>query len=357
MGKEFVSFPERNGTAEIDQQAKSGSTVRFTSIPNTVTAEQGVTFPFTLTVKKLNSEDRVTLFGDKDFPKVDVKITASLLVNGVDKSSIVDSTESIVEETSVVEGSLNHSFSNPGEDPGVATNSVIIRVDIEYEVEETDILNDFEEVAGTGRKSINVERNDESSVVEIFQQTQAERLTEKSVSEAYDERVPFKITDLELERDSSFAFTKTENNKIVPARNAETTEEDTLFAKDIQFGEFSNPSVAIDGAGRFAKHEIIGGATVRQKVGEDPLNISIDGVCDERTANRIDGLRNVKKATIISSRLPGSQREGGNSSGGASMTVQFGSTSTEPLGDGGVADLETGELLYSYSIEAIEVTE
>jgi hypothetical protein len=123
----------------------------------------------------------------------------------------------------------------------------------------------------------------------------------------------------------------------------------------ITFGEFDNPTVAIDGGGRFVKHNIIGGPVVRQKIGEEPLQVSVNGVCDKRTANKIDFLRNVNSATFISSRLPGSASENNIAEGGGSLRVQIGSTSTEPITDGGAADLETGEYLYSYSINAIEV--
>jgi len=106
----------------------------------------------------------------------------------------------------------------------------------------------------------------------------------------------------------------------------------------------NNPTISIDSAGRFAKHNIIGGTTVRQKIGDEPLEIQITGVCFEDTARKIDELRNARNGVLHSERFAGDE-----------VTVQFASTSTDPLSDGGAADLESGELLYRYRINAIEV--
>lgn len=149
----------------------------------------------------------------------------------------------------------------------------------------------------------------------------------------FDDKITFAIKEIEFEDDARF-------------RSGES----------IVMDEYPNPTVAIDGSGRFAKHEIIGGATVRQKIGEDPLNISVSGVCEQRNANKIDALRDARTGKMFSSRFPGSTDSDGTNEGGGSLLVQFGSTSTEPITDGGAADFKTGNLLYSYSINAIEVT-
>lgn len=113
--------------------------------------------------------------------------------------------------------------------------------------------------------------------------------------------------------------------------------------KEISF-VYSAPSISVDASGRFATHEIIGGSTVRQKIGENPIEVSIDGVCVQSTAKRLDELRNAKYGTIYSNRLQG-----------GSLTVQFASTSTQPLADSGAVSLTEAEFLYSYTLECVEV--
>jgi len=115
--------------------------------------------------------------------------------------------------------------------------------------------------------------------------------------------------------------------------------------RDEQRVGINNPTIAIDSGGRFAKHDIIGGTTVRQKIGDEPLEIQITGVCFEETARKIDELRNARNGILHSERFAGDE-----------VRVQFASTSTDPLSDGGAAELETGELLYRYRINAIEVS-
>jgi hypothetical protein len=109
---------------------------------------------------------------------------------------------------------------------------------------------------------------------------------------------------------------------------------------------YNAPNITVDTSGRFAVHEIIGGTTVRQKIGEDPVEVSIDGVCREDTARQLDGLRNAKFATIVSNRLTGGQ-----------LQVQFAGVSTSPLEDGGAVAIsdDSGQFLYSFTISAMEV--
>jgi hypothetical protein len=105
----------------------------------------------------------------------------------------------------------------------------------------------------------------------------------------------------------------------------------------------NNPTISIDGGARYSTQQVLGGFTVRQKVGEKPLSISINGVCFAPTAAKIDALREVDIATIHSNRFLDK-----------SAQVFFTDTSTEPMTDGGAADLKTGQLLYSYSLKAVE---
>lgn len=107
--------------------------------------------------------------------------------------------------------------------------------------------------------------------------------------------------------------------------------------------EYAAPDIAVDAAGRFVTHEIIGGTTVRQKIGEDPLEIEVNGVCAEGVAATLDGLRNAKQGTLVSKRLNGT------------IDVQFASISTSPFETGGAVAGETEEFLYEYDISAVEI--
>lgn len=109
----------------------------------------------------------------------------------------------------------------------------------------------------------------------------------------------------------------------------------------IDFGKHDNPDISVDTSGRFVTHEIIGGVSVRQKLGEDPVEIGVRGVCNGETAGKIDQLRNAKSANFISDRI--------------SMTVHVASTSTQPLEQGGAADADTGELLYTYRMNLVGI--
>lgn len=130
-------------------------------------------------------------------------------------------------------------------------------------------------------------------------------------------------------------------------------EEDAVDEVDSIEPQYSSPAIAVDSAGRFVTHEIIGGKTVRQKIGEDPIEISIDGVCKESTARDLDLLRDAKYGKIRANRLP---FEG--------IRVHFASISTEPFDDAGavalsnegMADQTESEFLYTYSIECVELS-
>lgn len=113
----------------------------------------------------------------------------------------------------------------------------------------------------------------------------------------------------------------------------------------IQF-EYPNPAIGIDTGGNFVEHDIIGGATVRQRIGDQPLQISINGVAKEETVSKLELLRNALSATLFSNRFPQD-----------SVTVHVISVSTDPLDDGGAADLRSGEFLYQFSLECVEISE
>ncbi len=108
---------------------------------------------------------------------------------------------------------------------------------------------------------------------------------------------------------------------------------------------YSAPAISVDSSARFNTQKIIGGSTVRQKIGEDPLEIKINGVCKESVAIRLDTLRDAKSAILLSNRFSG-----------GSVEVQFASVSTSPLDDGGAVAMTGDEFLYTYTISAVEIT-
>jgi len=113
----------------------------------------------------------------------------------------------------------------------------------------------------------------------------------------------------------------------------------------------NNPMIAIDSSSRFATHEIIGGGVVRQKIGQDPLEVTINGVCFGDTAKKIDALRYATFGRIYSDRFPNGV-PGENSS---FLDVHFASSSTEPMAEGDAVNLETQKRLYAYSLNCVEV--
>lgn len=127
--------------------------------------------------------------------------------------------------------------------------------------------------------------------------------------------------------------------------NITSDESATLDIDDdeIDFSPYDNPNISIDSSARFAVHDIIGGTTVRQKVGEDPTEVHIQGVCTEDVAAEVDELRKAKLVTLLSDRVNGSLR------------CQVASSSTDPLEPGGAADMDRGDFLYEFNINLVEI--
>ena len=124
-----------------------------------------------------------------------------------------------------------------------------------------------------------------------------------------------------------------------------TTDEGTILTFDeIDFEPYGNPTVGVETSARFAVHEILGGTTVRQKIGEDPREITVQGVCTEDVAFRINQLEKAKLVSLNSDSIGGIAR------------CQVASTSTDPMERGGAADMDGGDFLYDYNINLIEVT-
>lgn len=110
---------------------------------------------------------------------------------------------------------------------------------------------------------------------------------------------------------------------------------------NIIFTPNDNPDISVDSSGRFATHDIIGGITVRQKIGSEPFEITVSGVCDEETAKDIDKLKYARAGIFISERI--------------SIRVDFASMSTDPLEQGGAVDMDTGDMLYSYTLNLVGI--
>lgn len=131
------------------------------------------------------------------------------------------------------------------------------------------------------------------------------------------------------------------NRVSIVIDNIEPDDDDVSVPASIEFAPRDNPDISVDTSGRFAKHDIIGGDIVRQKIGESPVEIGVKGICDEETAQQIDQLRNAKRGTLISDRI--------------TMRVQFASMSTQPAESGGAVDVDTGDYLYNYTLNLIGV--
>jgi hypothetical protein len=334
----------------FNETGADGTTVSFTSVPESV--EAGTTGDFSFEVQ----------VGDPNSPSTDIdaEVKAFLYVNGTNDQSIVASTSSVVTDNDIIQGTLSHTFPTnssrneriEGQERLAALNQfkeptqsqfnsyprtdepIWIKVEVDYFTSGGGYnRNNVDETASTADESVDVTRPVDDSQIEQFGQ-EAGIAGNNTLASTFENRTPFSIQAIEFEDDATYV------NSVFD--DSEQNEQ----GYQISFEDYPNPTVSIDTSGRFAKHEIIGGTTVRQKIGEDPINLSINGVCKRRTANQIDALRDAKNGKIISDRLPGSSD---------GLRVQFGSTMTEPMTDGGSADLTDGRYLYSFQINAIEV--
>lgn len=124
-----------------------------------------------------------------------------------------------------------------------------------------------------------------------------------------------------------------------------TTDDDVELGFDeIDFSPYDNPNISVTSGARFAVHEVIGGTTVRQKIGEEPTEVTVQGVCTEQVAVQVDQLRRAFLVTLLSDRTPNGIR------------AQVASASTDPLHDGGAADASDGDFLYEFSINLVEIS-
>lgn len=137
---------------------------------------------------------------------------------------------------------------------------------------------------------------------------------------------------------------KTPNNLEIEFVSGESIRPD-----EIDFRPYDKPSISVNTGARFAKHDIIGGTTVRQKVGKEPRQITISGVCTEAVARDLEHLHRVTVVTLLSDRMQGIT--------GGGVKAQVASVSTSPLEQGGAADMDSGEFLYDYTINLVEIDE
>lgn len=120
------------------------------------------------------------------------------------------------------------------------------------------------------------------------------------------------------------------------------------FDVDFEIGDpflelkYGQPNVAVDTSARYVTHEVIGDTTVRQKLGEDPDTISINGICTAEEANKIDKLTEFPYVELVSNRWSG--------------FAQIASANTSPHSEGGTQDKDE-EWLHTFSIELAEVTD
>lgn len=310
------------------EQGNEGTEVSFTSAPSSVVAGNSGTFGFSVVVGDADDDP------GNDQP---VTVRARLIVSTEDGEDPVDEKEQDANEDDTVNGTFDYQFesdettqrgNNRTEEP------IWIQVDIDYG-QDGYYLND--DTATTNSIEVDVTPAPEETV--IFDEDDDVAPGESTLSGTFSDRTSFSIQQIEYEDDA-------EVRTLYDDDNIEVRDDGSVLRVDRISFYYENPTVAIDGAGRFKKHEIIGGKTVRQKTGEDPLNVSINGVCKQDRANKIDTLRDARHGKIFSNRLPNDDN---------SLRVQFGSTSTEPITDGSAAELKSGDLLYTFTINAIEV--
>lgn len=106
--------------------------------------------------------------------------------------------------------------------------------------------------------------------------------------------------------------------------------------------EYSQPNISVSKSIRYAEHKVIGGTTVRQRLGEDLPEITIEGVCTVSEANSIDRMSGMRTVEVVSNRWEGE--------------AEVASTSTRPITDGGARDYDRN-WLHRFTIELIGATE
>lgn len=113
-------------------------------------------------------------------------------------------------------------------------------------------------------------------------------------------------------------------------------------SEELELGKYKQPDISLDSGTKFSTHDVIGGPTVRQKTGEEPREMTINGVCVEDTASKIHDLSRNNLFSVTSSTK-------------SFDFAQLTSASTEPFDQGGAMDLD-GAQLYTYTLNFVEVS-
>jgi hypothetical protein len=160
-----------------------------------------------------------------------------------------------------------------------------------------------------------------------------------------DKHIAFQISNIEWEPDSKLGGKSLIFLALLEGLGGDVGV-DLSNTGNIQF-KYGAPAVSVDAKGRFTKHDVIGGTTVRQKTGEEPLEVKVTGVCKESIAKRLAALRDAKYGDIKSNSLPQDR-----------LTVQFSSVSTSPMNNSGAVEFEQGdaEFLYNFDLSCVEIT-
>jgi hypothetical protein len=273
------------------------------TVPSRVELGESVTLEI-----EVNSDVTLPEIGDT----VEYAVTFKTPSSGNDNSNTIDSIS-----FSGTEG--QNVFESVSWTPSGATRltTITARVEITYPEDggRTSILEDSRDVQiieSVGEETIVAEEGTGNS-------------SANSLNEFYANRTDFYIDGIVYDPNTPETITGRDNSDTI------------LF-------EYKNPSITVDSSARFVKHEIIGAQTLRQKVGKDPLEISVDGVCYRDTARRIDGLRYAETGTIGADRFDGS-----------SIDVQFASATTDPLEEGSAVDFTEVNELFNFSLELTEV--
>lgn len=271
------------------------ASIEFTSVPNGLPAED------THSINVIVDTDEVT---NNSGDVADVEAEVTLSING---SSIGDLTSG-----GTSGDQLSFEFVNYFQESGDYNITAVVVID-------------YYGIPGFNKQVDGDETYDVSRSITIAQSREDRRQTirqeggRQNYAKAYENRASTIITDITTDSDVELAF------------------------NEIDFSPYDNPNIAIDSSARFAVHDIIGGTTVRQKIGEDPTEVSMNGVCREEVALQVDALRHTKLVTLLSDRIPNGMR------------CQVASASTEPLDDGGATDMDRGDFLYEYNINLVEI--
>lgn len=73
------------------------------------------------------------------------------------------------------------------------------------------------------------------------------------------------------------------------------------FTEELNF-VYEQPDISLSTGARYVEHDLIGGATVRQRMGEEAVKVDMTGLCTEDEANLIDRLHNAQYVELISYR-------------------------------------------------------